>query len=207
MKAVDSKIAAAGDVYGRYTILGLFKENPSDRRILARVQCSCGSPPRYVRVDTLRNGTSQSCGCLHKERVTTHGLWSNPLSKVWRSMIARCTDPKNHKFARYGGRGISVCERWLTVENFVHDMSPGYAKGMTLDRRDNDGNYDPDNCHWATARQQTRNYSRNVLLEHQGKTLCVADWAAELGIDAKVLYDRVARGWNAARVLTTPIKR
>jgi hypothetical protein len=199
-----STVAKTGDVFGRYTVLGLFKE-PDAYPKFARVQCSCGSPPRYVLLYVLRRGEAQSCGCLHKERVTKHGAWGHPLFKVWRGMMERCTDPANKRFKDYGGRGIKVCERWRDVHAFIEDMTEGYSKGLQIDRIDNHGPYAPENCRWATAKQQTRNYRRNVVLEHDGKRLCVVDWAVEVGIDAKVLYDRVARGWNAKRVLTTPV--
>src|SRR5258706_13467095 len=88
MIEAKSKVVAPGDVYGRYTVLGIFKE-AGCRSLFTRVQCSCGSPPRYVRIDAIRNGVTQSCGCLHKERVTKHGLWGNQLFKVWKGMISR----------------------------------------------------------------------------------------------------------------------
>ncbi len=204
MIETTSKVIAAGDTYGRYTVLGVFKEEGAYPKY-GRVQCSCGSPPRYVQVGVLRNGQAQSCGCLHKERVTKHGEWGSPLFNVWRAMVRRCTSPKDKRYERYGGRGIKVCKRWESVANFIADMRPGYETGMQLDRKNNDGDYKPSNCGWATARQQTRNYSRNVILEHDGRSLCVVDWAAEVGIPASVLYDRIARGWEPSRALTTKV--
>lgn len=201
-----SKVAKTGDVYGRYTVLGIYRDPALKKRTLAHVQCSCGTPPRYVRIDNLRDGTSQSCGCARIEAVKKHGLWNDPLFKVWKAMLSRCTNPKDKRFSRYGGRGISVCERWINVHNFIEDMKPAYAKGMTLDREDNNGNYEPNNCRWATRKEQNRNYSRNVILEHDGKRFCAADWAPLVNIPAPVIYDRIARGWSATRTLTTPVK-
>jgi hypothetical protein len=205
MIETTSTIAAIGDTFGRYTVLGIFKE-PDAYRKYGRVQCSCGSPPRYVGLSNLRNGTAQSCGCLHRERVTKHGAWGHPLFGIWSAMVNRCQNPKDKRYERYGGRGIKVCERWLDVNNFIADMHPGHKPGLQIDRKDNDGPYHPGNCHWATTKQQTRNYSRNVILEHDGKRMCVVDWADETGISAKVLYDRVAHGWDASKALTKPVK-
>ena len=198
-----SKVMAAGDIYGRYTVLGIFKEENSYQK-LAHVQCSCGSPPRYVQVGVLRNNGSQSCGCLHKERVSTHGQWGNPLLKVWRSMIDRCTNSKNKSYARYGARGIAFCDRWIDPLAFIEDMSKGYVPGLQLDRINNDGNYSPENCRWATTKTQTRNYSRNVILEYDGKKLCLADWSAKTGINYMTIWSRLKAGWSVKKTLSTP---
>ena len=200
-----SRTLQVGDKRGRLTILGFFKDEPT-RKQYARCQCSCGSPAKYIRTDALANGVTQSCGCLHKERITTHGAWGSPLFKVWSAMMRRCYNQKDKRFSRYGGRGIKVIEHWHSVRNFIDDMTDGYATGLTLDRIDNDGNYEPNNCKWSTTKQQTRNYSRNVILEHDGRRMCVVDWAIVSGIPATVLYDRVARGWSAHKCLTQPVK-
>ncbi len=200
-----SKVVSFGDLYGRYTILGVFKEEGSYQK-LARVQCSCGSPPRYIQVGILRNGSSMSCGCLHKERVSKHGLWKDPIFTVWRSMINRCTNDKNKSYKRYGGRGIAVCDRWANPAAFVEDMSNGYEPGLQLDRIDNDKNYSPDNCRWATTKIQTRNYSKNVVIEYEGKKLCLADWSISTGINYMTLWSRVKQGWSIKRTFTTPPK-
>lgn len=203
MIETKSRLVAVGDVFGRYVVLGIFREQGS-RHTYARVQCSCGSPPRYSRLDGLRNGKAQSCGCLHREVVTKHGAWNTPLFKVWKTMVDRCTNPKNHKYERYGQRGISVCKEWLDYHTFAKDMSHDYKDGLTIDRIDNDGNYEPGNCRWSTTKQQNRNYSRNLILEHDGKRMCVVDWAAEIGVPASALYYRVQAGWSVKRILTTP---
>lgn len=121
-------------------------------------------------------------------------------------MIERCTNSKTKSYARYGARGIVVCDRWIDPIAFVEDMSEGYERGLQLDRIDNDGNYSPDNCRWATTKTQTRNYSRNVVLEYDGKKLCLADWSAETGINYMTLWSRLQTGWSASKALTTPAK-
>lgn len=201
-----SSVMKPGDIYGRYTVLGIFKEDSGYQKF-ARVQCECGSPVRYVQIGVLRNGTSKSCGCLHKERVTKHGAWGTPLFNVWRGMISRCTNQSDKRYSRYGGRGISVCARWLDVNNFITDMQAGYKPHLQIDRVDNNGNYCPENCRWASSKQQTRNYGRNIVLEHEGKKLCLADWAIETGINYGTLWTRVQAGWTTKRLLSTPAKR
>jgi len=204
MIETSSSVIKTGDKYGRYTILGIFKEEGKYPKY-ARCQCDCGSPVRYVKVDALRSGESKSCGCLHKEIVTKHGAWNTPLFNVWTGMIRRCTNPNDKKYPRYGGRGIKVCDRWLNVNNFIADMTAGYKKGLQINRIDNDGNYTKDNCEWATTKAQTRNYSRNVIIEHIGKKLCVVDWAIETGIPAKTIYDRISHGWSPIDAITKPV--
>ena len=204
MIETKSRVVSKGDIQGRFTVLGVYKNPDVVKHLFAHVQCACGSPPRYVRIDGLCNGTSQSCGCLQKESVTKHGAWGKPLFVIWRAMHNRCTNPKDKRYPRYGGRGIAVCERWHDVHNFMADMTEGYEKGLQLDRIDNDGQYEPGNCKWSTTKQQTRNYSRNVVLEHAGKRMCVIDWSIEVGISAKVIYERVAAGWSAKDALTKP---
>lgn len=186
----QSSVMKPGDRYGRYTVLGILKQAVGYQKY-ALVQCDCGTAPRRVQIGTLRNGESQSCGCHHRERVTKHGMWQTPLFKVWKSMVSRCTNTKNKSYRRYGGRGIRVCDEWLDLHRFVADMEPTYQPGLTLDRRNNDGPYCLENCRWATHKEQNRNYSRNRLVTHEGKTKCLVEWAEELGINRATLWDRL----------------
>lgn len=120
-------------------------------------------------------------------------------------MIQRCENPNATGYERYGGRGIQVCERWRTFENFYAGMGER-PEGMTLDRIDVDGNYEPSNCRWATDREQTRNASHNHRLTYGGETLTVAEWAEKTGLPYGVIYDRLRDGWTVEDVLTTPIQ-
>jgi hypothetical protein len=121
-------------------------------------------------------------------------------------MIQRCTNPKRKDFHRYGGRGIKVCNRWLTFENFLADMGPRPA-GLLLDRLNNDGDYEPSNCEWRTKAQQVRNRCTNRVLTYQGRTMCIMDWAAEIGAPWSSLFYRINRGWTVERALSEPFKR
>lgn len=122
---------------------------------------------------------------------------------IWKTMVARCTRPHAKDFPRYGGRGITVCERWRTFANFLADMGERPA-GLTLDRKDGTGGYEPANCRWATPKEQARNRRNNVLLTHDGQTATVAEWAERTGLERKTLEYRVRAGWPAERALTTP---
>lgn len=200
----SSGVMKRGDIYGRYKVIGIYQERDAYPQY-AHVQCKCGSAPRFVRLNVLRSGQSQSCGCLHKERVTTHGQWGKPLFTVWSRMMSRCYNEKDKCFPRYGGRGIQVCKKWHNINAFIKDMSPSFLTGLTIDRKNNDGDYKPSNCRWATTKQQTRNYSRNIFLEYNDETLCIADWALKLEICYGTLWDRLKQGWSTERALTTPV--
>ncbi len=125
------------------------------------------------------------------------------LYNKWCAMKERCMNPHNKSFRRYGGRGISICQEWLDFAVFrAWALASGYAEGMTIDRRDNDGNYEPGNCRWATTREQNRNYSRNRMLTFNGKTQCVQDWAQELGIGRSTILLRLKSGKTTEEALT-----
>lgn len=127
------------------------------------------------------------------------------LRTAWGQMIARCYDPKHHKYPSYGGRGIRVCDRWICFRLFAEDMGPR-PPGMTLNRIDNNGPYSPENCEWASAVTQNRNRRDNLLLTHKGETLCVAAWAERLGVRREALRNRIHRGWPVDEALSKPFK-
>ncbi len=131
----------------------------------------------------------------------------HPLLGTWKAMRRRCESPKHRSFPRYGGRGIKVCERWQDLRNFIEDMGPRPTPKHTLDRIDNDGDYAPGNVRWATQAEQLRNQVRNRLLTFAGRTQCLTDWCAELGIAKHVLAARLnALGWSVERALSTPVR-
>lgn len=121
-------------------------------------------------------------------------------------MIQRCTNPKNHKWHRYGARGIKVCDRWLSYESFLEDMSPR-PRGMTLDRRENDGNYEPDNCRWATPLQQANNRSVNVMVDIDGESMTMSVACRRFGIKRETVADRIRRGWEPRAAIVTPLNQ
>lgn len=173
--------------------------------------CDCGNTI-YAAANNLKAGRTSSCGCLSKEVASkthkVHGLRNAPEWYVWSSMKARCYNPNNQRFDRYGERGIRVCDSWLAeFAAFYRDMGPRPSPKHSLERRDNNGNYAPSNCYWATAMQQARNRSSNVNLCFNGVTMCCLDWDAHLGFRKETVRNRLNLGWTVELALTTPINR
>lgn len=136
-----------------------------------------------------------------------HHMSHAPENMAWREMRKRCNSPQHARYADYGGRGIAVCERWnASFEAFYEDMGPRPSSAHSLERINNDGNYEPENCRWATPREQAWNRRNNRLLTFQGKTLCAAEWSAITGINYNTIYQRLLRGWTDERVLTAPVR-
>lgn len=193
-----------GAVFTRLTVIAKLPGN----RALCR--CVCGTE-KAVNLRNLNNGKTRSCGCLHKElaaiqmkRVSTrHGLCGSVVYIAWQQMLQRCTNPKHHAYKDYGARGITVCARWQQFENFLADMGQP-APAMTLERKDNDSGYEPDNCIWAPRFAQANNRRSCVYLTFNGETKNISQWAAGLGVNRYMLYSRHDAGWPVERILTTP---
>jgi hypothetical protein len=195
-----------GQRFGRLTVLRRDFMSGA-REVMWECACDCGGT-RVTRGASLRRGLTRSCGCLAAEasaaRMTTHGQSYSRTYQAWQNMISRCYYPTTRHFERYGGRGITVCARWRdSFEAFLEDMGD-VPDGAELDRKANDGDYEPSNCHWATRSEQMRNTARTILFTIAGETLCLKDWAARLGIRAQALRCRLNRGWPEELALTTP---
>ena len=173
--------------------------------------CECGNEC-VVYAYSLLNGAATSCGCRRTARIiaqsTKHGNAQRGRStgeyRSWQRIWQRCTNPRTPGFENYGGRGISVCDRWLDFTAFLEDMGPKPAPEYTIERKDNDGDYAPDNCMWATRREQSRNRRNNVQLTARGETLVMQDWAARTGISISTIAGRLARGWSVEDAVLTP---
>ena len=157
-----------GDKYGRLTIIKEIQCRITPGGMIKRqviCSCECGNE-KVVVLNSLRSGATRSCGCYRKEVTTQtktiHGLWKHPLYKTWADMKTRCYNTKDKYYKDYGGRGIKVCDRWIkSFPNFLQDMGER-PTGYSIDRINNDGNYEPSNCRWATNKEQQNNQRRNT---------------------------------------------
>lgn len=189
-----------GNKYGRLTVLGL--DSVRDRSSYWLCLCECGNE-KIVRNDCLKSGNTQSCGCLNREpREVIHGLARTRLYRIYHAMKQRCYNSNANRYDRYGGRGILICAEWLNdFQTFAEwAISNGYADGLTIDRINNDGNYEPSNCRWVTQRVQMRNTSRNTIIEYNGERRILTDWCELYGVDTATAVQRIARGWGLDRV-------
>lgn len=123
-----------------------------------------------------------------------HGMYGTPEHIIWRSMLQRCRDRNSTKYTSYGGRGISICDRWLIFENFLTDMGHRPTPHHSIDRIDNDGNYCPENCRWATQKQQARNKRRTIRVEIEGTSIALADYCEANNLNHAIIRQRIARG-------------
>lgn len=191
-----------GRQFGRLTAIA--RRGLRHRKAMWLCRCVCGSEREFQGSDLVR-GRTQSCGCIGRERSTTHGSYGSAEYNVWASMVQRCLNPKNDAFPRYGGRGITVCERWRDFANFFADMGPR-PPGLTLERTDNARGYEPGNCVWATHRDQSLNRRSNVVLTHAGRSMTARQWADERGLSYTALVQRIRAGWPASKALETPLR-
>lgn len=163
-------------------------------------ECNCGTI-LSVRSRELTSHHTTSCGCRKKDvataRLTTHNSRWTPEYAVWCDMKSRCTNPNNKRYSDWGGRGIKVCDRWLnSFENFYADMGPKPTPKHSIERNDNDKDYSPDNCHWATRTEQANNKRNNVMLTFCGILKTAQEWSIVSGVPAALIRKRLRKGWH-----------
>ena len=189
-----------GKKYGKLTVLKL-DEKRSGKRKYYICQCDCGNL-KSVRDDCLKSGNTKSCGCLLKEINNSKTQYTKEkLYYVWAGMKSRCNNPNTHRYEDYGGRGIKVYDEWNGEHDYVNfrtwAINNGYSEGLTIDRIDVNGNYEPNNCRWVNQHVQSRNTRRNLNITYNGETHVLQDWSKILNINSNTLYHRIyTLGWD-----------
>lgn len=203
-----------GQKFGRLTVLNRTESTSiANREVKWMCKCDCGNY-KAVFGGELRSGNTSSCGCFKIESIkrvnTTHGNCTRKNGqtteyKSWSGMKERCYNKNNNNYPDWGGRGITVCDRWLhSFNNFLEDMGKKPTTKHSIDRINNDGNYEPSNCRWAEKKQQQNNTRYNKMVTYNGKTQSLASWTNELGLVYHLIQSRMVKGWTAEQAFTLP---
>lgn len=163
-----------------------------------RCKCDCGKEI-VAQASNIKNKKTRSCGCIRKEQIsefntttkTTHRLCKTSEYRIWSGMMTRCFNKNDHGYLHYGNRGITVCEQWSSFENFINDMGKRPSKNHSIDRIDVNGNYSPENCRWATQKEQSLNKRDTIFISHDGETKTIDKWADQYGLTYLVIWNRL----------------
>jgi len=207
-----------GRQFGRLTAIEIVGRDKY-KNVLWMCQCVCGGKS-IVPAHSLLSGNTKSCGCTRKEaakkaaqsRKDLHGLSRDDngkktrLYRIWTGIKTRCFNPNDHAYKNYGGRGITICDEWLNYTNFYNwAMSNGYRENLTIERIDNDGNYEPSNCTWITRGEQAYNRKTSFRVTYKDETKTLSEWASVLGLSYPMLFCRLKyRGWSVEKAFSTP---
>jgi len=209
---MPNKIDMTGQTFGQITVV---KESDQRSGNGVKWECVCSCGKTFVACGRdIRKKHTLSCGCLQVatviKRNCKHGLAPRGRRtrtyRSWAGMIQRCENSNSPAFKNYGGRGISVCARWHDFRNFLKDMDI-CPKNRSINRINNNGDYTPKNCHWASASEQSRNMRTNHFVTINGKTLCITDWLRRLCLHQATYMRRIRSGWNDVEALTKPVRR
>ena len=201
-----------GKTFGQWTVL-YRAENGAGGQSRWHSICTCGNE-RDVYGTHLIHGRSVSCGCknyknLDPKASLRHGMANTKLHETWRQMRARCNNKRSKHYLDYGGRGISVCDEWDIFENFMEwSLANGYSDELSIDRIDNDGDYEPDNCRWTTALVQMNNRRNTVYVTYKGETKPLKDWCRELDLKYQRMWCRIVKyKWDIDRAFEEKVHR
>ena len=205
------RIDITGNRYGRLTVLGY--AYTKEKKAYWTCQCDCGSV--VIKQSALiRYGHTRSCGCLHKDQLSEMSRRYNIIAprrlyQVWHGMLDRCENEKARYFYNYGGRGISICDEWHDYEKFASwALSNGYSDELTIERIDNNGNYSPNNCKWATKKEQENNKRTNHFVTMDGETKTISQWCELYGTKPVTVQSRLRLGWSEEKAIKTqPISK
>lgn len=209
---MNKKLNLIGRKFGKLLVTANSEARTKAMKAMFDCICDCGNK-KTVTGRNLISGASASCGCevgkSAKQRFTTHGRTSHEMFHRYRSMIDRCYNKNAAEYENYGGRGITVCQQWIdSIDSFIQDIGVPSSPTHSLDRKDNNAGYSPDNVRWATKKDQSINRRVTQMLSFNGVEMCAADWGRSLGMTKKAVLDRIRAGWPLELALTAPpVKR
>lgn len=188
---MSKKINIVGKKFGMLTVLEECKEHDKHNKIVYKCQCDCGNIC-YKQSSPLRTGRTKSCGCLKP------GISGTKIYNIFYGMKKRCYNKNDPRYEHWGGRGIRICDEWLTSPKTFYDwaINNGYRDSLTIKRLDNNKGYSPDNCKWTTSKEQANNRRSNVYLEYNGEVKTIAQWSEKLNIHYACLWKRHKLGWS-----------
>lgn len=189
--------------FGKLVVIEVLPAQDPSKGRMVRCACDCGKETVVPR-KAVQSGNTSSCGC-GKKRQKTRMDRGTKAYRIWQAMLNRCRNPKVKGYQYYGGRGIKVCERWKSFDNFIADMGQP-DENQSIDRIDPNGDYEPTNCRWATQKEQVNNTARNRLIERDGEKMTASQWANRLGINAHLFCTRLRNGWSFERASSEPVK-
>ena len=205
---MGKRLDLAEQKFGRLTVLRFSHINERGSSVWL-CQCDCGKET-YVEGFLLKRGNTRSCGCLQKETAANtackrskHGMCKTRLHRIWLHMKERCNNPNCKAYPDYGGRGINVCDSWSDDFQAFHDwaIANGYEDNLSIDRINTNGNYEPDNCRWATTEQQANNKRKSAFITLNGETHTMSEWANITGISYSTIRSRRTRGYKPEQIL------
>lgn len=216
MKRIDVN-DIVGKKFNRLTVLSFDHKKPHPNPTKGyfyfyKCQCECGNIT-VVKRERLISLETKSCGCYGKELrhslLATKRELNYRLYRIWCGMKQRCYNPNNERYIHYGNKGISICSEWLeNYDNFYNwAINNGYSEKLSIDRIDNNSNYEPSNCRWTNAKNQATNRTTTNFITYNNQTLSISEWSCKLGINRYTLDSRIERGWSIEKAFNTPVRK
>lgn len=198
---MPKKIDLSGMEFGRLLVIKDAGKRNANKKIIYLCKCNCGNVVE-VAGQELKKGDTKSCGCLRKEMMTTHNSYQTRLYKIWAGMISRCYCETATGYKHYGARGIKVCEEWRKFETFSEwSCESGYKDDLTIERKNVNGDYCPENCKWATRKEQNRNRRNNVFVTIKGLKMTLIDVSEKYQMDYKTVWLRYGAGLRGEEII------